>query len=179
MSREFEGVPPLRGRLRSHPSELIWVMPAQGRFAERKTRPSSDSTWQRRVAMRASSVKALLYLGVAITGAGSPAAAGNTTKSAPAAPVTCVTQSGVPCPKDHFAMEHEETYKGTKIRIRTGRAPDGAWQATAEVANQTSAAPLAAPGLTHPSKRRASPRCWPRPRKLIAAAPEPANPDAI
>ncbi|MGA8601733.1 MAG: hypothetical protein WB663_10095 [Beijerinckiaceae bacterium] len=115
--------------------------------------------------MSASSVKALLYLGIAIAGAGSPATAGNTTMSAPAAPVACVTQSGIPCPKDHFAMEHEETYKGTKIRIRTGRAPDGAWQATAEVANQTSAAPLAAPG-TYASEQEA------RSAALSAAAAE-------
>jgi len=129
---------------------------------------SADSfTWsrQRSIAMSASSVKALLYLGIAIAGAGSPAAAGNTTMSAPAAPVACVTQSGIPCPKDHFAMEHEETYKGTKIRIRTGRAPDGAWQATAEVANQTSAAPLAAPG-TYASEQEA------RSAALSAAAAE-------
>ena len=37
-------------------------------------------------------------------------------------------------------MEHEETYKGQKIRIRTGRSADGTWQASAEFADQASEA---------------------------------------
>jgi hypothetical protein len=82
------------------------------------------------------------------------AAADNTATPAPALRATCTEQSGSSCPKDDSAMEHEETYKGTKIRIRTDRAPDGAWQASAEVANQTSVAPLAAPG-TYASEQEA------------------------
>ena len=63
-------------------------------------------------------------------------------------------------------MEHEETYKGAKIRIRTDRAPDGAWQGTAEVSNQPiAAAPLAAPG-TYASEQEA------RSAALSAAAAE-------
>jgi hypothetical protein len=84
------------------------------------------------------------------------AAADNTTAttSAPAIRATCIEPSGSSCPKDNSAMEHEETYKGTTIHIRTIRAPDGAWQASAEVANQTSVAPLAAPG-TYASEQEA------------------------
>ena len=62
-------------------------------------------------------------------------------------------------------MEHEETYKGAKIRIRTDRAPDGAWQGTAEVSNQPIAGPLAAPG-TYASEHEA------RSAALSAAAAE-------
>jgi hypothetical protein len=107
----------------------------------------------------------LVAIATASPGAGLTAAtAENITTSAPAPPAACMEQSGSSCAKD-FAMEHEETYKGAKIRIRTDRAPDGAWQGTAEVSNQPIAAPLAAPG-TYASEQEA------RSAALSAAAAE-------
>src|SRR3954466_9831771 len=102
----------------------------------------------------------LVAIATASPGAGlTAAAAENITTSAPAPPAACMEQGGSSCAKD-FAMEHEETYKGAKIRIRTDRAPDGAWQGT-----QPIAAPLAAPG-TYASEQEA------RSAALSAAAAE-------
>lgn|GEM_PF-4375495 len=42
-------------------------------------------------------------------------------------------------------MEHEETYKGLKIRIRADRSADGTWQASAQLADQAGQS-IAAPG---------------------------------
>jgi hypothetical protein len=43
-------------------------------------------------------------------------------------------------------MQHEETYKGTRIRIRCARATDGTWTASAELADHADSPVVAVPG---------------------------------
>ena len=43
-------------------------------------------------------------------------------------------------------MEHEATYKGTRIRIRAARAANGAWTASAVLADQPAGPVVTAPG---------------------------------
>jgi hypothetical protein len=47
--------------------------------------------------------------------------------------------------KDGTTMAREETYKGTKIRIHTNRATNGAWRASAEFPEQAKKS-VSAPG---------------------------------
>jgi hypothetical protein len=58
----------------------------------------------------------------------------------------CTERTRGSCVEGPSVMEHEATYKGTRIRVRSARAADGAWSASAELADQPAAPVLTAPG---------------------------------
>jgi hypothetical protein len=52
-----------------------------------------------------------------------------------AAPVSCAESRG-PCRQEVKVADRETTYKGLRVRILTQPAPNGGWQAQAEIADQ-------------------------------------------
>jgi len=58
----------------------------------------------------------------------------------------CTQRSDASCMEGPSVMEHEATYKGTRIRIRAARAANGAWTASAMLADQPAAPPVTTPG---------------------------------